>query len=358
MVHFGDRKAAVVSAPDCVCVVGAGNWGTTLAHLIAKGGTRVRLWTRDPKQRDEINERRTNARSTSGFAIAPGVRSTVDLEEALAGAELVLVAIPSQSFREVSRSMGDHLKPEQLVVHGTKGLELATHRRMSEILREETCARQIGVLAGPNIAPEVAAGKPAGTVIASEFPRVVEIGRAALSSTQMMVFAGTDVLGVELAGALKNVVAIAAGIADEMALGENAKAFLVSRGMTELMRLASVMGAESMTLTGLAGVGDLVVTCASRLSRNHRVGAALARGETLEGAISRLGMVAEGVYASLSARALARAHGIDMPLFERVDRVLHEGLAPRQALEELMLLPAGRDIPRSLRHDGHTARHA
>jgi glycerol-3-phosphate dehydrogenase (NAD(P)+) len=230
-----------VSAPGSVCVVGAGNWGTTLAHLIGKGGTSVRLWTRDPKQRDEINERRTNVRSTSGFSISPHVRSTIELEEALAGAELVLVAIPSQSFREVSRSMGDRLDPAQIVIHGTKGLELGTHRRMSEILQEETCARQIGVLAGPNIAPEVAAGKPAGTVIASEFPRVVEIGRAALASTQMMVFAGTDVLGVELAGALKNVVAIAAGIADEMALGENAKAFLVSRGMTELMRLASVM---------------------------------------------------------------------------------------------------------------------
>jgi glycerol-3-phosphate dehydrogenase (NAD(P)+) len=347
-----------VSTPTSVCVVGAGNWGTTLAHLIAKGGRFVRLWTRDANQRDEINERRTNVRYTSGFVIAPGVRSTIDLEEALTGTELVLVVIPSQSFREVSRMMGDHLKPEQIVIHATKGLEVGTHRRMSEILQEETCVRQMGVLAGPNIAPEVAAGKPAGTVVASEFPRVVEIGRSVLSSTQMMVFAGTDVLGVELAAALKNVVAIAAGIADEMALGENAKAFLVARGMTELIRLASVMGAESMTLTGLAGVGDLVVTCASRLSRNHRVGAALARGETLEEAVSRLGMVAEGVYASLSARALARAHGIDMPLFERVDRVLHEGLAPRQALDELMLLPPGRDIPRIPRRNGPAVRHA
>jgi glycerol-3-phosphate dehydrogenase (NAD(P)+) len=197
----------------------------------------------------------------------------------------------------------------------------------------------------------VAAGKPAGTVVASAFPHVVELGRAALSSAQMMVFAGTDILGVELAGALKNVVAIAAGIADEMALGDNAKAFLVTRGMTELMRLASAMGAESMTLTGLAGMGDLMVTCASRLSRNHRIGVALARGEKLDDAVARLGMVAEGVYASLSARALARARDVDMPLFERVDRVLYEGLAPGEALDELMQLPAGPDVPRASRRN-------
>jgi glycerol-3-phosphate dehydrogenase (NAD(P)+) len=338
-------------------VVGPGNWGTTLAHLVAANGHSVRLWTRDPRQRDEINELRTNARYTPGLFISPRVRSTTDLAAAVAGADLVIVAIPSQSFREVARLMGSHLEPEQIVIHATKGLEVGTHRRMSEILKEETRVRQIGVLAGPNIAPEVAKGKPAGTVIASPFPRVVEIGRAALSSMQMMVFAGTDVLGVELAGALKNVVAIAAGIADEMDLGDNAKAFLVTRGMTELMRLASAMGAQSMTLTGLAGIGDLVVTCQSRMSRNHRIGVALARGEKLDEAIARLGMVAEGVYASIAARVLARIHAIDMPLFDRVDRVLHEGLAPRKALDELMGLPAGRDVPGSPRPHGIAAHH-
>jgi glycerol-3-phosphate dehydrogenase (NAD(P)+) len=217
---------------------------------------------------------------------------------------------------------------------------------MSEILHEETCARLVGVLSGPNIAAEIARGKPAGTVIASPFPRVVELGRRAIGSPRMMVFAGTDVPGVELCGALKNVVAIAAGIADAMGVGDNAKAFLVTRGMSELMQLAFALGAQPMTLAGLAGVGDLMVTCASPLSRNHRIGVALARGEKLDEAVAGLGMVAEGVYAASSARALAREHGVEMPLFERVDRILHEGLSPANAMEELMRLPPGRDVPR------------
>lgn len=328
-----------------VAVLGAGNWGTTLAHRIASNGCIVRLWTRETDQRDEINQRRTNERAIPGLHIHPGVRAVSVLSEAVSGAELILIAIPSQAFREVCRKLGDELYPEQIVIHATKGLEAGTHRRMSEILHEETCARQIGVLSGPNIAVEVAQGKPAGTVIASRFPRVIRVGRRALSCPELMVFAGTDVLGVELCGALKNVVAIAAGIADEMRVGDNAKAFLVTRGMAELMRLASAMGAEAMTLTGLAGIGDLMVTCASPHSRNHRVGVALARGESLDDALARLGMVAEGVHAAVSARALAAARGIPMPLFARVYRILYEGLRPQAALEQLMSLPPGADTP-------------
>lgn len=329
-----------------VAVLGAGNWGTTLADAIAKNHHRVRLYTRDPMQRDEINERRTNTRAIEGLEIAAGVRAVSDLDEAVRDAELVVIAIPSQAFRRVCREAGRALQPDQAVIHGTKGLEIGTHRRMSQILVEETCVRQLGVVAGPNIAAEVAQGRPAGTVVASPFPRVVELGRRALSSPSMMVFAGNDVLGVELCGALKNVVAIAAGIADELRVGDNAKAFLVTRGAAELMRLAFAMGATPLTLTGLAGIGDLMVTCASPLSRNHRVGVALAKGEKLADVVARLGMVAEGVHASLSARALATAHGIEMPLFEHVDRILHEDLSPTVALETLMSLPAGRDVPR------------
>lgn len=335
-----------MAALASIAVIGAGNWGTTLAHLVASNGHHTWLWTRDAGQRDEINRQRSNQRGVPGLTIAPGVTATVDLAQAVAGASLVLVAIPSQAFREVARALGEVLAPEQVVIHGTKGLEAGTHRRMSQILQEETCARQIGVLAGPNIATEIARGKPAGTMIASRFPRVIALGRRALASMQLMVFEGSDVAGVEISGALKNVVAIAAGMADEMQVGDNAKAFLVTRGMSELMRLASAMGAEAMTLAGLAGIGDLMVTCASPFSRNHRVGVALARGEPLSEAVARLGMVAEGVHASRSARALAAAHGIEMPLFERVVRILHEGLAPREALAEVMRLPAGRDVPR------------
>ena len=329
-----------------IAVLGAGNWGTTLADLIASNGHAVRLWTRDPAQRDEVNARRTNEAAVPGLRIAEGVSATSDLGEAVRGAELVVMVIPSRGFREVSSALGEVLAPEQAVLHATKGLERGSNARMSEVLLAETCARQIGVLSGPNLAAEIARRKPAGTVVASRFPHVVELARRALSCPRMMVFAGDDVLGVELAGALKNVVAIAAGAATEMDIGENAKALLVTRGLAEVTRLAVTMGANPLTLAGLAGIGDLMVTCASPLSRNHRVGAALARGERLPDILAGLGMVAEGVYAAVAARDLARAHRVEAPLLDGVYRVLYEDLGCEQALRELMTLPAGRDVAR------------
>lgn len=335
-----------MSAKVTVGVLGAGNWGTTLAHLIASNGHSVRLWMRDGARAAQINETRMNP-SVSDLRLAAGVQAVSDIGEAIAQASLVFMALPSQAFRQVSRALGECLRPDQLVVHGSKGLELGTHRRMSEILVEETCARQIGVLSGPNIAAEIARGDPAGTVVASRFPAIVATVRTVLSSERLKVFSSTDVVGVELCGALKNVVAVAAGMADEMSLGDNAKAFLITRGMLELMRLALAMGAEPVTAAGLAGIGDLIATCQSPLSRNHRVGVALARGQRLDEAVAQLGMVAEGVHASRAARALAAARALDMPLFESVDRVLHEGWSAQAALAELMHMPAGRDAPLS-----------
>lgn len=329
-----------------ITVLGAGNWGTTLADLIAGNGHEVNLWTRQPAQRDEINGHRTNERAVPGLRIAAGVSATTDLREAVGGAELVVMVIPSQAFRDVSRALGDVLAPEQVVVHATKGLERESNVRMTEILLQETCAKQIGVLSGPNLATEIARRKPAGTVVASPFPHVIELARKALSCPRMMVFAGDDVTGVELAGALKNIVAIAAGVATEMDVGENAKSLLVTRGLAESTRLAVMMGASPLTFAGLAGIGDLMVTCASPLSRNHRVGVALARGERLSDILSGLGMVAEGVYAAVAGRALSRAHRVEAPLLDAVYRVLYEGLGCDEALSELMRLPAGRDVAR------------
>jgi glycerol-3-phosphate dehydrogenase (NAD(P)+) len=332
-----------MSESQPIALLGAGNWGTTLAHLIGSNGHSVRLWTREPSQRDEINERHTNQRSVPGLRVSDRVRAVTELREALTEAALIVVVVPSQAFRSVCQQIGDLLSPDQFVLHATKGLEEKTHRRMTEILLEETCAREIGVLSGPNVAAEIVEGKPAGTVVTSHFPRVVHVAKEALSSPRMMVFAGDDVVGVELAGALKNVVAIAAGMATEMQLGENAKAFLVTRGLAEMARLGVVLGARPLTFAGLAGVGDLAVTCASPRSRNNRVGRALARGEALPQILEQLGMVAEGVYASVSAHELAALHGVDVPLLEQVYRVLYEGLSPATSLEQLMRLPAGRD---------------
>lgn len=329
-----------------IAVLGAGNWGTTLADLIARNGHAVHLWTRQESQRAEINERHTNESAVPGLRLADGVSAMSDLGAAVRGAELVLLVVPSQAFREVARALGDVLMPDQIVLHATKGLERETHARMTQILGQETCAKQIGVLSGPNLAPEIARRKPAGTVIASHFPHVVEVARSALACRRMLVFAGEDVTGVELAGALKNVVAIAAGAATQMDVGENAKSLLVTRGLAEITRLAVTMGAKPLTLAGLAGIGDLMVTCASPISRNHRVGAALARGESLAEILAGLGMVAEGVHAARAARDLAREHGVDAPLLDTVYRLVHEGLACQEGLEELMMLPAGRDVGR------------
>jgi len=256
----------------------------------------------------------------------------------MAGAQLVVYVVPSQSFRELACASGEHLAPEQLVVHATKGLELGSHARMSTILREETCARQIGVLAGPNIATEIALGKVAGTTVATAFPRVFELARSVFASRRFAVLPGNDVLGVELCSAFKNVVAVAAGMASQMGVGDNAKALLVTRGMSDIARLALALGAQRATFHGLAGIGDLMVTCASESSRNHRLGGAVARGQRPGDALASLGMVAEGMFASIAARDLARARGIDVPVLERVHRVLHEGLSPERALEELMTL--------------------
>ncbi len=327
-------------------VLGAGNWGTTLADLIASNGHAVTLWTRSPEQRDEIHAKHTNERAVPGLQIAKNVRATSDLAEAVRDAEIVLIVIPSQGFREVASALGEVLLPEQIVLHATKGLERDSNARMTEILLAETCAKQIGVVSGPNLAPEIARHKPAGTVVASRFPHVIDRARSALSCSRMMVFAGEDVAGVELSGALKNVVAIAAGIATEMAIGENGKSLLVTRGLAEISRLAVTMGANPLTFAGLAGIGDLMVTCASPISRNHRVGAALGRGERLPSILASLGMVAEGVYAAIAARSLCRTYGVDAPLLDRVYQVLHEDLACDDALRQLMRLPAGRDVAR------------
>jgi glycerol-3-phosphate dehydrogenase (NAD(P)+) len=337
---------AAASVP--VSVIGAGNWGTTLAHLIGNNGHRVRLWARNPRLADEINDRRTNEQYLRGLKLSTNILATADLDEAVRGVPLLIIVIPSHAFRSVCLQMGDMVSPDQLAVHATKGLELETYKRMSEIMLEETCLRQIGVLSGPNIAREMCEGKPAGTVVASRFPRVIDATRSYLKSHQLRVYANSDVVGVELGGTLKNVIAIAAGMATEMQLGENAKALLITRGLSEIARLGVALGADPMTFSGLAGIGDLLVTCASPISRNHRVGAALARGMSLAEAIASLGMVAEGVKASQIAYELTNSLELRSPLMHGVYRVVHEGLSPRNALSELMISAMQDDIDPSL----------
>lgn len=337
-----------------VSVLGAGNWGTTIAHLIGQNGFPVRLWARKPELVEEINSARRNSRYLKEVALSPKIRATSDLAEAVRGVPLVFIVIPSQAFRSVCAQIGDLVQPAQLAVHATKGLELSSYKRMTEIIGEETCLRQIGVLSGPNIAREMCEGKPAGTVLASRFPRVIEVAREYLKSKQLRVYANTDVVGVELGGTLKNIIAIAAGMATQMQLGENAKSLLITRGLSEIARLGVALGADPMTFSGLAGIGDLMVTCASPLSRNHRVGAALARGMSLAEAIESLGMVAEGVKACKIAFEITNAMDMRSPLIHGVYRVVHDGLSPQAALGELMAGAVQDDIdPRLVRAAGN-----
>ena len=334
-----------------IAVLGAGNWGSTVAHMIGANGYPVSLWCRSEKQREEINTHHTNTRYLEDTRLSQNITATNDLKEAIVGVPLIFVVIPSKSFREVVRSMGEVLRPSQFVIHATKGIEAETHLRMSEVLLQETCALQFGVLSGPNIALEMCQGKPAGTVIASDFPRVIEAGRRALVSEQLRVYANSDVVGVELGGTLKNVVAIAAGMLSALDLGENAKALLITRGLSEIARIGVALGADPMTFAGLAGIGDLMVTCSSPLSRNHRVGAALAKGMKLEEAVEKLGMVAEGVNTARVVHSLAAHYRLDVPLLEAVYRSLHESLSPAEGIRELMQLSSRHDIDQALQ--GH-----
>ncbi|MCA9522386.1 MAG: NAD(P)-dependent glycerol-3-phosphate dehydrogenase [Myxococcales bacterium] len=331
-----------------VSVIGGGSWGSTIAHLIGLCGHEVLLWCRSAEKADEINVQRTNAKYLGELQLSPHIRATTDLSEAVKGVPVVFVVVPSKAFRETARAIGDLCSPDQYLVHATKGLEPKSHKRMSEILLQETCVRQIGVLSGPNIAPELCAGKPAGTVIASRYPRLATKVQELLASEIMRVYANDDVLGVELGGTLKNIVAIGAGMAAQMELGENAKALLITRGLSEISRVGVALGANPMTFAGLAGIGDLIVTCSSPFSRNHRVGRRLAQGDKLEAIIETLGMVAEGVTATRVAWEIARELRLETPLLDGIFRVLYEGMHPQTALVELMRVASQQDIDQLL----------
>lgn len=336
-------------SPPEISVLGAGNWGTTIAHQIAGNGFDVTLWCRDEKLCDEINNERTNSRYLKGFTLSDRIHAVPNIEDAVRGVPFIVMVIPSKAFREVSRTIAPMLAPNQSILHATKGIEFGTYQRMSEILHEETCIRQIGVLSGPNIATEIMEGKPSGTVVASPFPRLVREAERYLVSELFRVYVNDDVIGVELGGALKNIVAIAGGIAAELELGENAKSLLVTRGLGEILRIGLAFGARGETFSGLAGIGDLMVTCASPYSRNHRLGRALAQGKSLDQAVEALGMVAEGAYAAKVARAFIDQKGIYAPIVEGVYAIVHEGVDARVALRNLMAMDMRPDVDVSQR---------
>jgi glycerol-3-phosphate dehydrogenase (NAD(P)+) len=327
-----------------VSVIGLGSWGTTLAELLAANGHDVLAWARSEATCAEVNEQHSQSRYLPGFSLSPNLRATPDLSRACAHSRWILLVVPSHVLRETARAMGDHLCGEHLIVHATKGIEQGTFRRMSEILREETCVRRIGVLSGPNLAKEIMRRQPAGTLVASHYREVLERSVALLHSPAFRVYTGDDVVGAEVGGAFKNIVAVAAGVVDGLGLGDNTRALLLTRGLAEMAKVGAAMGARVVTFGGLAGIGDLMATCASPLSRNHQVGERLAKGQRLEQIQAELGMVAEGVKTTRSTWEFARRHGLDLPIVRAVHGVLYEDIPVRRALDDLMALPPSHEL--------------
>ncbi|MBM3297451.1 MAG: NAD(P)-dependent glycerol-3-phosphate dehydrogenase, partial [Candidatus Aminicenantes bacterium] len=317
----------------------AGSWGTAFALLLARRGLSVRLWVREPDILRELERSRVNSTFLPGFPLPEGVTFHNDFQEALKGSSFLFVAVPSPYCRSVYTEMKPCLKPEQTVVSLTKGIEEGSLKRMSEVMEEIFDGGRrpsTAVLSGPSFAAEVAAGLPTAVVAAGSSPPVAVAVQRLVSGPLFRVYTSADLVGVELAGAVKNIIAIAAGFSDALGYGHNARAALLTRGLAETVRLGLRCGARPETFSGLAGMGDLILTCTGDLSRNRKLGLEMGRGRLLDEITSETSMVAEGLPNSLSAIDLARRLGVEMPIGEMVYRVLYRGLDPREALRELM----------------------
>lgn len=321
-----------------LAVMGAGSWGTALALQAARAGHVVRLWGHDPAKVERMNGSRENGVYLPGFRLPEEMQITGSAESALAGADLVISAVPSRYLRAVWETAHVYLEAGAHVISATKGIEVGTGLRMTQVLAETlaTAPGSLSALSGPSFARELAEGHPTAVTLGCTDPEASVEVQNALSSGPLRVYRNPDIIGVEVGGALKNVIAIAAGIVDGLGLGTNSRAALICRGLKEMSMLAVRMGGSTQTMMGLAGLGDLVLTCTGPLSRNRSVGEAIGRGRTLAEVMEGMEMVAEGVVTVRSARELAAAHGVEMPIAEQVYRVLYEELAPDVAIDELL----------------------
>lgn len=317
-------------------VVGGGAWGSALAHLLARGGHAARLWAREADVVEHVNLTHANPRFLPGATLDPAIRATTSLSEALGDAELVVYVTPSHVLRDVVRGGREVVAPGALAVVATKGIERGSLALMTDVVREELPGHPVVALSGPSFALEVARGMPTAVVAASGDGEAAEVVQRALSSSSFRVYTNDDVTGVEVGGALKNVMAVATGIAEGVGLGLNSRAALITRGLAEMTRLGVALGARPETFAGLAGMGDLVLTCTGALSRNRAVGVEVGKGRPLEEVLAATESVAEGVTTTESARALAVRMGVDMPIVAAVARILFEQQAPHDALADLM----------------------
>jgi glycerol-3-phosphate dehydrogenase (NAD(P)+) len=317
-------------------VVGAGAWGTALADLLTRNGHDVTLWAYEPDVVESINKKHENVRFLGGNSLAPALKATGDIERAVEGAELITLATPSHVTRSIVRSAAKSMSRSAPIVVASKGIEKGTLSLMTEVAEQEIAGATVVALSGPSFAKEVVTCQPTAVVVACGDEEAAAIAQRAFSSAYFRAYTHTDVIGVELGGALKNVMAVATGIAEGLGLGFNARAALVTRGLAEMTRLGLALGAEQSTFAGLAGLGDLVLTCTGSLSRNRAVGVEIGKGKTLDEVLRGKETVAEGVVTAQSARELAAREGVEMPIVDTVNRVLFEGQPARSAIGALM----------------------
>jgi len=329
-----------VAQRERIVVVGTGAWGTTLAVMLAHQGHEVYLWARAPEEADTLRAARENKRFLPGVIFPDKLEITSSLEEVVSSCRMLMLVIPAQRMRKNVRRIGPFLQEDTIILSAAKGLETETALRMSEVIGQELPCEfedNVCVLSGPNLSREIVAGLPAGTVIASRNPEVAEVARDMIMSPGFRVYTHDDVIGVELGGALKNIIALGAGAAQQLGYGDNAKAVFMTRGLAEITRLGVAAGANPLTFAGLAGVGDLICTCASPHSRNHYVGEELAKGRSLQDIQRSMNMVAEGVNTTKAAVKLAQQYEVEMPITELIYQVLFEGKDTHQAIKDMML---------------------
>ncbi|MEX0941308.1 MAG: NAD(P)H-dependent glycerol-3-phosphate dehydrogenase [Pseudomonadales bacterium] len=319
-----------------IAILGAGMFGTAIANIAAENDHDVRLWSRDEEQAESLRNDRENKKSLPGYRIHEGIRPTSSLEDALSDVDLCFVAVPSKAFREVVRAAKPFLPLTAFVISTTKGIEAPGFNLMSDVLRDELERNPVGVLSGPNLAEEIVQKQITATVIASENPAVCRLVQEILHTSYFRVYSSQDTYGVELAGALKNIYAIAAGFAAALGVGQNTQGMLLTRSLAEMSRFANSMGARPMTFLGLAGVGDLMVTCGSKLSRNFQIGFYVGQGMTLMQAVEKLGRLAEGINTVRSVKHKADEMGVYMPIVSGLYEILFEDKPVAEVIKTLM----------------------
>ncbi len=321
--------------PMQVAVIGGGSWGTTVAHLCAHNAPTV-LWARRPEVAEEVTTTHVNSAYLAGFDLHPALRATASLEEAVTAADVLVMGVPSLGMRAAAAALAPYLRPWVPVVSLSKGLEQGTHLRMTQVLEQELPGHPCGVLTGPNLAKEILAGDPAATVVAMDDHTIAEALQPLFATDRFRAYTNDDVVGCEIAGALKNVMAIASGMADGLGTGDNTRAAIITRGLAELSRLGAAMGGRLTTFAGLAGMGDLIATCVSPQSRNRFVGEQLGRGRTVEDIVAEMRMVAEGVKTAPVVVERGKLHDVELPIAEAVNAVVQGQLTAADAYQVLL----------------------